>query len=255
MQKLLLFIVSFCLIPALSYARDHIVKFQEEYYREQQADSAQKLYHAIQVNSSSGSKLLILTGDNEQYRIWLRDYLVNYKTLIVSVPNKEDDNFRRSFSFKINITNIHPIDWKKWKENPSGPDSIPVFMGQKHILIVDTNAKRRKLQKLIVNNLGYPVTLASNGLDALKMFRMQPDKFSMVITENSIPGMSGTDLIKQLIREKPGLPIILGVDYKNRNKFYNKSLNLLAGSDKILIKTPVLKELSKSIVKLLGIKS
>ena len=231
-----------------------MVKFQREYYRELPADSIHhsKLYHALQVDSSSGSKLLVLNGDDAEYRIWLREYLVNYKKLIISVPDSKDENFRSAMVFKINITDVHPIDGNKWKQKGIGINSKPVFKGQKHVLIVDDNIKRRKLQKLIVNNLGYPVTLSSNGLDALKMFTMQPDKFFMVITENRIPGMSGTDLIKHLIKDNPNLPVILGTGYNRKIKFDNKTGDLFAKSNKIIVKSPVLKELSKSIVKLLG---
>ncbi len=253
-KTLLFFIAVFLLIPSFSHARDYMVQFQREYYREQPADSIRhsKLYHAIQVDSPSGSKLLVLNGDDPEYRIWLREYLVNYKKLIISVPDSEDDNFRTAMAFKINITDVYPIDGKKWKRNESGIGSMPAFKGRKHVLIVDDNMKRRKLQKLIVNNLGYPATLSSNGLDALKMFRMQPDKFFMVITENKIPGMSGADLIQHLIKDNPDLPVILGTGYNRKIKSGNNTEELFAGSNKIIVKSPVLKELSKSIVKLLG---
>ncbi len=257
MRTLLLLFMLFCIAPSLSQARDYIVRFEREYYKEQPADSIHhsKLYHALQVDSASGSKLLILMGDDDEYRIWLREYIVNYKKFIISVPDNEDDSFRMSLAFKINITNVHPIDYKKWKQNESDPGSMPAFKGQKYVLIVDGNAKRRRLQKIIVNNLGYPVTLSSSGIEALKIFRMQPDKFFMVITENTIPSMSGTDLIKHLIRENPDLSVILGTEFNKKGKLNNNIEDLVAGSNKIVVKSPVLKELSKSIVKLLGSKA
>ncbi len=257
MRIFLSFILFFFLIPPFSHARDYLVRFQREYYREEPADQTHhsKLYHALQVDSPSGSKLLVLKGDDLEYRIWLREYLVNYKKLIISIPDSEDGNFRTAMAFKINVTDVHPIDGKKWKQNESGIGSMPAFKGQKHVLIVDDNIKRRKLQKLIVNNLGYPATLASNGLDALKMFRMQPNKFFMVITENKIPGMSGKDLIKHLIKDNPNLPVILGTGYKRKVKSDNNTGDLFAESNKIIVKSPVLKELTKSIVKLLGRKA
>ncbi len=256
-KTILFSIVFFLLIPSFSHARDYMVQFQREYYREQVADSIHhsKLYHALQVDSPSGSKLLVLNGDNPEYRIWLREYLVHYKKLIINVPDSEDENFRTAMEFKINITDVYPIDGKKWKQSESGMGSMPAFKGQKHVLIVDDNMKRRKLQKLIVNNLGYPATLSANGIDALKMFRMQPDKFFMVITENKIPGMSGTDLIKHLVKDNPNLPVILGTGYNRKVKLGNNTGDLFAGANKIIVKSPVLEELSKSIIKLLGRKA
>ncbi len=253
MKRLLLIILFLCVMPALSHARDYIVKVNTEYYREQPADAGHNriIYHAFQVNSALGPKLLILTGDDDDYRIWLRDYLVNYKTFIVTIPAKENNSFRIAKVFKINITHVYPIDGREWKTNDSGPGSMPVFKGKKHILIVDGNLRRRKLQELIVKNLGYPVTVADNGFDALKMFRMQPDKFSLVIAEDILPGMNGVKLVRYLIKENPELPVILGIGY-NGNRSKTDISNAFAKSNKVVVKSVVLRELSKSILNLLG---
>lgn len=256
MKRLLLIILFFCLTSVLSHARDYTIKVNTEYYREQPADSEHNkiIYHAFQVDSAFGSKLLILTGDNDKYRIWLREYLVNYKKFIVKIPDSEDNAFRIAKVFKINITHVHPIDADRWEENESGQGFMPVFKGIKHILIVDSNAKRRKLQEMIVKNLGYPVTVADNGVDALKMFKMQPDKFSLVITENMLPGMNGVQLVRHMIKEKPEMPVILGTGY-NKGTSGTDFSKAFEGSNRVVVKSVILRELSKSILNLLGRKA
>lgn len=248
-----LFILFFFLIfvPAQSHALDYMVEFLAEKYREEPAgtDSPEKIYHTLQVDTTVGSRLLILGGKNPQYRIWLREYLVNHDKLILKVPAEGDASFRLSRAYETDVSTLHPVDEKKWKVDEEGMGPMPPYKGQKHILIVDANNKRRDLLELVVKDLGYPVTLSSSGIDALKMFRIQPDKFCMVITDNMIPGMNGAALVKNLMKTDPEIPVIFGTGYgKKRDKDFSSAF---AGSDKIVVKPVVLRELSKTIINLL----
>ena len=70
MKKLFFLFFLFFLFSTQGYARDFIVEFVEENYKETQAQFSYTplIYHSIQVNSITGPKILILTGDNYLYR-------------------------------------------------------------------------------------------------------------------------------------------------------------------------------------------
>jgi CheY-like chemotaxis protein len=57
--------------------------------------------------------------------------------------------------------------------------------------------------------LGYQVTSRPSSLDALELVRANPDRFDLVITDQTMPQMSGAELARELLRIRPGLPIIL----------------------------------------------
>lgn len=248
-------ILAFCLIfvGGHSQARDYMVDVVSENYREKAADSygeGKRVFHTIQINSDLGSRLLILNGDDFQYRNWLRAYLSQGNRLIVKVSDADDHAFRMARAYALDVTQVYPIDEKQWKPDEIGTISLPAFTGKRHVLIVDANEKRRELINLIVKDLGYPVTVSANGTDALLMFRMQPGKFRMVIADSTLPGLSGAQLVKNLIHTEPDLPVILGTTYGDRTMKEIAS-TLFAGSDSVLVKPVVLQELPKTILSML----
>jgi len=258
MKRAMLIAVCLTLFTVQSQARDYMVDFVSEHYREQDLDDGYKkqVYHTLQVNSNLGSRLLILTGENFEYRTWLRENLSHNNRLIIKVPDADDDYFSSAKAYEIDVARVHPVFQKGWKPDAIGviPGSPalpgPAFKGERHVLIVDSNKKRRNLINLIVKDLGYPVTLSGNGVDALSMFRIQPDKFRMVIADSKLDGINGVQFVKDLISTEPDIPVILGVSYGDK-KMEDKALNLFAGSDSVLVKPVVLRELSKTILSML----
>jgi CheY-like chemotaxis protein len=63
--------------------------------------------------------------------------------------------------------------------------------------------------RAMLERLGYNVTVALNGADALKVFRADLDRFDLVVTDQTMPGMTGSDLARALLRIRPDLPIVL----------------------------------------------
>jgi CheY-like chemotaxis protein len=75
------------------------------------------------------------------------------------------------------------------------------------ILLVDDNANGLKARKMVLEELGYGIVTASNGYDALERFT--PQKFDLVVTDYKMPRMDGLELIVQLRKLAPELPIVL----------------------------------------------
>jgi CheY-like chemotaxis protein len=78
---------------------------------------------------------------------------------------------------------------------------------QTRILLVDDNANGLKARKMVLEELGYGIVTAANGHDALERF--EPRKFDLVVTDYKMPRMDGLELIVNLRRLEPELPIIL----------------------------------------------
>ena len=94
-------------------------------------------------------------------------------------------------------------------EHEDGRNKAPACGGSEHILFVDDEVVLVDMGERILNALGYRVTAVANGPDALATFRENPDDFDLVITDMTMPGMTGAELSREILKIKPGVPIIL----------------------------------------------
>ena len=91
--------------------------------------------------------------------------------------------------------------------------AIPSRSHGQQILFVDDEQAAAKMVPIILQRLGYQVAVYTNPMSALFAFRDQPDQFDLVITDLTMPGMTGEDLAEQLLQIRPDLPIILCSGY------------------------------------------
>ncbi len=87
------------------------------------------------------------------------------------------------------------------------PDDFPEE--KKAILLVDDEPIMRGLGMDILHSLGYRVSVAENGSEALEMIKRHPEYFDLVLSDSKMPEMSGPELAEQLYAIRPGLPFIL----------------------------------------------
>ena len=78
-----------------------------------------------------------------------------------------------------------------------------------HILFVDDDANLAELARLMLTRLGCRATVCTDSTVALRLFRDQPDRFDAVITDQIMPGLSGTELAVLLRAVRPDLPVVL----------------------------------------------
>ena len=78
-----------------------------------------------------------------------------------------------------------------------------------HILYVDDEEALVFLAQRSLQRLGYRITVSTDPLQALEIFRAGPAQFDCVVTDLSMPGMSGPDLARELLKIRPDLPIVL----------------------------------------------
>ena len=101
-------------------------------------------------------------------------------------------------------------------EHMSGamPQEVPTG-GTEHILLVDDEMPIVKLLRMILEKLGYKVTPSTSSLEALKTFRVAPDMFDLVITDMTMPYLTGDKLAVELINIRPDIPVILCTGYNH----------------------------------------
>ena len=81
--------------------------------------------------------------------------------------------------------------------------------GNETILFVDDEISITKMVKRMFERLGYKVETSTTPQDALERFRLNPDHFDLVITDMTMPQMTGVRLSKKLMDIKKDIPIII----------------------------------------------
>jgi PAS domain S-box-containing protein len=97
------------------------------------------------------------------------------------------------------------------EESKDAEESIP--KGNERILLVDDEQVLVNMWKAVLDDLGYRITTTTESLNALKIFQDAPDRFDLIITDMTMPGLTGTDLAKEILKLRPQIPIILCTGY------------------------------------------
>ncbi len=88
-----------------------------------------------------------------------------------------------------------------------------VCEGDEQVLVVDDDPDIGPLVKRMLERLGYHVTVESNGRDALETFRSQPTRFDVVVTDQTMPQLTGTELVHELRKIRPNIPVVMTTGY------------------------------------------
>ncbi|MCX8043138.1 MAG: PAS domain S-box protein, partial [Desulfobacterota bacterium] len=112
-------------------------------------------------------------------------------------------------------------------------DNAPLQSGTEHILLIDDEQPIRESMAIALQKLGYTVTTCENGIEALHLFQENPTAFQLVITDQTMPGITGHVLAQRLIQLRPDIPIILMTGY---SALVDPSTIQAFGVKKLLIK-------------------
>ena len=126
--------------------------------------------------------------------------------------------------------------------------SQEIPMGRGSILFVDDEEVLARMGKSMLERLGYSVTACTGSLDALEVFTNDPARYDLVITDQTMPGMTGMVLARRLLDIRPDLPIILCTGFSTQADEQSvKAVGIRAFALKPLSKT-VLSQLVKKIL-------
>ena len=95
-------------------------------------------------------------------------------------------------------------------------DEKPLPTGNERILFVDDEKNLVEVAHEQFEALGYTVVAKHNGRDALKAFRKEPDSFDLVITDMTMPHMTGDILAKKILGIRPDMPIIMCTGFSEK---------------------------------------
>jgi len=92
---------------------------------------------------------------------------------------------------------------------PTMETSTAIPTGSESILFVDDDEDIAKMGERMLTALGYKPYVVSHAAAALRLFKIDPDKFQVVITDQVMPGMTGLELTHEVLAAKPDIPVIL----------------------------------------------
>jgi PAS domain S-box-containing protein len=103
--------------------------------------------------------------------------------------------------------------------------------GNERILFIDDEESLVKMGHQRLERLGYKVEATISPIEALELFRSKPDQFDLVITDLTMPKMTGDKLVKEILNIRPDIPIILCTGFSE--KIDEKKANAIGASDYI----------------------
>jgi CheY-like chemotaxis protein len=120
--------------------------------------------------------------------------------------------------------------------------------GSERIMVVDDEPYQVDVAKQILELLGYQVRPFTASLEALEAFRQAPQDVDLVLTDTTMPQMTGDVLGKAMLAIRPDLPIVICTGYTER---LNPAKARQAGFRDFLMKPLIMKELAQTIRRVL----
>jgi CheY-like chemotaxis protein len=105
--------------------------------------------------------------------------------------------------------------------------------------------------KVALERLGYTVTALTDSAEALKLFSSDPSQFDLIITDQTMPGIPGLQLSKELLKIRPDIPIILCTGHSDT---VSPEMAKEAGIREFLMKPLAKQELAQVIRRVLDAK-
>ncbi|MBS3809401.1 MAG: response regulator, partial [Desulfobacterales bacterium] len=125
------------------------------------------------------------------------------------------------------------------KELPTGTESILLAEDEKPII---------DMQQQILETLGYHVTSRTSSVEALEVFRANPYKFDLLVTDITMPNMTGDRLALKVKEIRPDIPVILCTGFSEKiNDQQRKEL----GIEGFLMKPVTKKDIAEAVRKVL----
>jgi CheY-like chemotaxis protein len=89
-------------------------------------------------------------------------------------------------------------------------------IGVERILFVDDEPTLAALGKTMLEGLGYKVATRTSPVEALEAFRVAPDRFDLVVTDMTMPVMTGYTMVKDLKKIRPDIPVIVCTGFSTK---------------------------------------
>lgn len=90
-----------------------------------------------------------------------------------------------------------------------------VDSGSEHLLFIDDELPIARMSSRQLEGLGYKVTVMNNSVEALELFKVQPESFDLFSTDMIMPSLTGSELAVKMREIRPDIPIIICTGYIN----------------------------------------
>ncbi len=127
-------------------------------------------------------------------------------------------------------------------------DIAPLPHGSERILFVDDEESLVRIGQQMLENLGYRVTARTSSIEALNAFRAKPDQFDLLVSDVTMPNMTGPDLVKAVLRIRPDIPVILCTGFSDS---ISKEKVKTIGVQELIMKPIVQREIAEIIRRVL----
>jgi len=118
--------------------------------------------------------------------------------------------------------------------------------GDETIMLVDDDEQILVMGKEILEKYGYKVHMFTNGVKALKAFQLEPQKFDLIITDMTMPLMTGIELSENIFTVRPDLPIILCTGHSDlTNREHSLAMGIRAYIEKPMNTASILRSIRK----------
>ncbi|GBC61793.1 hypothetical protein DENIS_2755 [Desulfonema ishimotonii] len=121
-------------------------------------------------------------------------------------------------------------------------------MGTERILVVDDEKDIALLEQQMLEYLGYRVTAFTSSIEALRNFRSDPDRFDAVLTDMTMPGMTGDRLAREMLKIRPDIPVILCTGFSEN---MDRARAAVLGIKKFIMKPVLLSDMAVAVQEVL----
>jgi len=135
---------------------------------------------------------------------------------------------------------------------PPARDEKPVEsnlpLGSESILVVDDEKDIRETCRMMLEQLGYQVRVCENPVTALALIKDPANHFDLVISDQTMPEMTGSELLQQILHIRPELPVILCTGFSEE---LTDETAVQRGARMLLMKPILFRQLAESLRKIL----
>ncbi len=121
--------------------------------------------------------------------------------------------------------------------------------GSEHILIVDDEVPTLTMLKQMLERLGYQISIQSSSIEALEVFKAHPDRFDLLITDFTMPNLSGLGLAGEVLSIRSDIPVIMCSGFTAQ---MDAKKAKASGIQEYLIKPIIISDLARAIRRVLS---
>jgi PAS domain S-box-containing protein len=133
---------------------------------------------------------------------------------------------------------------EKGRINDRSDPSEPIQGGTERILLVDDEPAIVKMEQQVLERLGYDVSSWAGSMEALDGFKADPHKFDLIISDMTMPNMTGIQLSNEIKAIRPDIPVIICTGFSDQ---INQENSRELGIQGYVLKPVIQREIAKLI--------